>query len=102
MKRINSRRLLAALGVSVAVAIGAPMLASAQPAPRSLPASPAPSQDRGVQDQADRGGQYGRRDDRLERRLDFLHSQLRITAAQERLWGDFANVVKATSEQGPL
>src|SRR5215831_1671693 len=102
MNRINSRRLLTALGVSVAVAIGASSISSAQPAPRPLPGNPSYNQDRqGPPDRRD-DSQYNRRDDRLERRLDYLHSQLRITQSQERLWDDFANVVRDTAERGPV
>ena len=37
----------------------------------------------------------GRRfEDRLERRLDFLHSELRITPAQEQAWAAFADAVR--------
>src|SRR5215831_18804258 len=102
MNRINSRRLLTALGVSVAVAIGASSISSAQPAPRPLPGNPSYNQDRqGPPDRRD-DSQYNRRDDRLERRLDYLHSELRITQSQERLWDDFANVVRDTAERGPV
>jgi hypothetical protein len=113
MNRKYSRRVLAALGVGVALsfAVGAASF-GAQTGPSDLPAIPpqteAPAQDRAQAPQQDRqldrrdGGQLNRRDgglsDRrggpLERRLDFLHERLRITAAQERVWDDFANVVR--------
>ena len=101
MNRIASRSPIAALGIGLVVAIAGAQVSVAQP--RSLPANPQ-TQDRAPdrQDQQyDRrdGGQYdsraGRRDeDRLERRLAFLHSQLRITAAQEPSWVAFANVLR--------
>ena len=75
MNRIYSRRLLTALGVSVAVAIGASSMSSAQPAPRPLPGNPSYNQDHGGPPDRRDDTQYGRREDRLERRLDFLHSQ---------------------------
>ena len=102
MNRIKSPRLVTALGMSVAVAIGASSMSSAQPAPRPLPANPSYNQDRqGPPDRRD-DNQYNRRDDRLGRRLDYLHSELRITPAQQRLWDDFANVVRDTAERGPV
>ncbi len=39
-----------------------------------------------------------RGNDRLERRLSFLHSELRIREDQQRLWDDFANVVREEAE----
>jgi hypothetical protein len=39
----------------------------------------------------DRNGRAG---DRLDRRLDYLHAQLRITAGQERAWDNFADAVR--------
>ncbi|HYM18869.1 MAG TPA: Spy/CpxP family protein refolding chaperone [Micropepsaceae bacterium] len=102
MNRINSWRLLTALGVSVAVAIGASSISAAQPAPRPLPGNPSYNQDRQAPPDRRDDGQYNRRDDRLERRLDYLRSELRITPAQERLWDDFASVVRDTAERGPV
>jgi hypothetical protein len=99
MNRIYSRRLLTALGVSVAVAIGASSMSSAQPAPRPLPGNPTYNQDRGGPPDRRDDRQNNRREDRLERRLDYLHSQLRITSAQQRLWDDFANAVRQTSDR---
>jgi hypothetical protein len=102
MNRNISRRLVAALGVSVAVAIGASSLSSAQPAPRPLPGSPSYNQDRGAAPDRHDDRQDSRRGDRLERRLEYLHSELRITPAQERLWNDFADVVRDSAERGPV
>jgi len=99
MNRIDSRRLTSALGLSIAVAIGAYSMSSAQPAPRPLPGNPPYNQDRGGPPDRRDDSQYNRRDDRLERRLDYLHSELRITPAQQRLWDDFANVVRETAER---
>ncbi len=102
MNHINSRRLMTALGVSVAVAIGASSMSSAQPTPRPLPGNPAYNQDRGGPPDRRDDSQYNRREDRLERRLDYLRSELKITPAQQRLWDDFANVVRQTAERGPV
>jgi hypothetical protein len=99
MNRIYSRRLLTALGVSVAVAIGASSMSSAQPAPRPLPGNPTYNQDRGGPPDRRDDRQYSRRENRLEQRLDYLHSQIRITPAQQRLWDDFANAVRETSDR---
>jgi hypothetical protein len=100
MYRINPRRTVAALGMSVAIAIATAAQIGAAQTPRSLPAAP-PNQDRTLnrqQDsQADR--QYGRRDtrtpeDRLERRLTYLHGQLGITPAQESVWTNFTAALR--------
>lgn len=102
MNRINSQPLLAALAVSVAVAIGASSMSSAQQAPRPLPGNPALNQDRAGPPDRRENSRNNRRDDRLERRLDYLHSELKITPAQQRLWDDFANVVRETANGGPV
>src|SRR5437868_5920843 len=98
MNRINSRRLITELGVSVAMAIGAYSISSAQSAPPPWPGHQVRA---GTPDRHD-DSQYNRREDRLERRLDYLRSELRITPAQQRLWDDFANVVRQTAERGPV
>jgi hypothetical protein len=109
MNRIASPRAIAALGLGLAMAMSAGIPAgSAQPGPRPLPNLQ--NQDRGVDRQPDRafdrrddrqnGGQSDRRDgrgfgeDRLERRLTYLHTQLRIAPAQERAWMTFADAVR--------
>jgi hypothetical protein len=100
MYRINPRRTVAALGISMAIAILAAAPSGVAQTPRSLPAAP-PNQDRALnrqQDsQADR--QYDRRDtrtpeDRLERRLTYLHGQLGITGAQESAWTNFTTALR--------
>ena len=108
MNRTASRRTVAALGIGLAVALAGTQISVAQPGPRPLPANPQ-AQDRAPdrQDQqydrpGDRQyrGQYdtragrGDREDRLERRLAFLHTQLRITPAQEPGWVAFTNVLR--------
>ncbi len=107
MFRITSRRLVGALGIAAAVAVaGGIQLSSAQTAPRGLPnyqnAQPGQQYDR-PDGRAD-GGQIGNQNDRrrdaritpeqrLDRRLAFLHDRLRITPAQERGWTAFAAVL---------
>jgi hypothetical protein len=100
MYRINPRRTVAALGISMAIAILAAAPSGVAQTPRSLPAAP-PNRDRALnrqQDsQADR--QYDRRDtrtpeDRLERRLTYLHGQLGITGAQESAWTNFTTALR--------
>ena len=103
MFRMTTRRGLAAMGIAVGLAMTAGIQASsAQIGPRPLP-----NLQNQQQDQFDRrddrvpGGQYDRRDGRdargpeqnLDRRLAFLHQQLRITSTQERLWIGFTNVL---------
>ena len=109
MIKNRSRLALAAFGVSAAFAVAAlPLTVGAQPAPpRQLPANPPPPRatpDRPpprADQQYDRGDPrgYDRRDERVDRRLDFLRSELRITAAQQRLWDDFANAVREEADQ---
>jgi periplasmic protein CpxP/Spy len=100
MYRINPRRTLAALGMSVAIAIVAAAQTGAAQTPRSLPAAP-PNQDRTLNRQQDSqtDRQYGRRDTRtpegrLERRLTYLHGQLGITPAQESAWTNFTAALR--------
>jgi protein CpxP len=94
MYPINPRRTIAALGMSVALVIVAAVQPSAAQTPRTLPATPQ-NQDHalnGQQDpQFDRGDQRATRspEHRLERRLAYLHSELRITPAQETAWTAF-------------
>jgi len=109
--RHGSRRGLAALGIAMGLAMTAGIQASsAQTGPRPLP-----NLQNQQQDQYDRrddrvpGGQYDRRDGRdargpeqsLDRRLAFLHQQLRITPAQERLWIGFTNVLHDQMQDRP-
>jgi len=104
----NSR--FTALGIVAALVVAvAPLAEGAQTAPRQLPANPAPNpncaapQDRPPaprQDQFDRAPRgYEAREARLECRLDFLHSELHITPAQQRLWDDFANTVRQEADR---
>jgi hypothetical protein len=114
MYRINPRRSVAALGMSLAVAMVAAAQISVAQTPRTLPANPQ-NQDRVLNRQQD--PQFGSRDDRqyggqtdprgydgrdpratpeagLERRLAYLHSQLRITPMQESAWAAFTAVLR--------
>jgi hypothetical protein len=103
----KSRLVLAALGISAALAIvAAPLAVGAQTPPRANPPpntarAPAQNQPPVAADPRDRGDgrDFYRRDDRLERRLDFLHGELRITTAQQRLWDDFTAAVRAEDER---
>jgi hypothetical protein len=75
---------------------------SAQSGPRVLPSSPeyqdrAPDQDRQFDrnfDAENRGDRFVRPEERLEHRLAFLHTQLRITPPQERGWQALAAVLR--------
>jgi hypothetical protein len=100
---MTSRRRLAALGIGMALAMSAGITASpAQTGPRVLPSSPeyqdrAPDQDRQLDRSfgpANRGDRFAGPEQRLERRLAFLHTQLRITPAQERGWQALAAVLR--------
>ena len=108
MYRINPRRTLAALGMSLAVAMAAAAQISVAQTPRTLPADPQ-NPDRvlnrqqdpqfGSRDDRQYGGQTDPRairnpEDRLERRLAYLHSQLRITPMQESAWAAFTAVLR--------
>jgi hypothetical protein len=99
----SSRGALLALGIGAALATGlAPVVSSAQPAPRQLPADP----NRATPAPFDRGDPRGferranRFEDRLERRLEFLHFELRITPAQEQLWAAFADALRSEAQAG--
>ena len=99
----SSRSALLALGIATAAIVGfMPVLGSAQTPPQQLPATPnraAPApNDRGDARGYDRRG--NRFDDRLDRRLGYLHSELRITPAQEQLWAGFADAVKSEAQAG--
>ena len=106
MNRITSRCGMAALGLGMAIAMSAGIQASsAQPGPRVLPSSPqyqdqAPEQQQDRQFDRDYGqdgrdaNRFVRPGERLERRLEFLHGELRITPAQERAWQIFTNVLR--------
>ena len=111
MSGISARRAFATLGMSLAVAAGAAGLSyGADQAPRTLPANPQAQNDRdaapapGLDRRDDRYGLNDRARDPLERRLDYLHRTIGITQAQERLWMNFADAVRAeqsTRERGP-
>ena len=99
----SSRSALIALGIAAAATIGlAPVLSSAQTPPQQLPAYP----NRAVPAPNDRGDPRGfdrranRFEDRLERRLNFLRSELRITPAQEQIWATFADAVQREAQAG--
>jgi hypothetical protein len=105
MSRITSRRAAAGLGIATAMAMAAGIqISSAQTAPRPLPNLQNQQQDQqyGRGNDGQYGGQsdlrggrgFGNPQDRLERRLAFLHTRLRITPAQERAWTAFAAVLQ--------
>lgn len=99
----SSRNALIALGIAAAATIGlAPVISSAQTPPQQLPADPnraAPSpNDRGDPRRFDR--RANRFEDRLERRLNFLRSELRITPQQEQVWATFADAVRREAQGG--
>jgi hypothetical protein len=112
MFRVTTRHGLAALGIAMGLAMTAGIQASsAQTGPRALPNLQNQQQypyqyDR--QDDRVPGGQFDRRDERdargpqqgLDGRLAFLHQQLRITPAQERLWIAFTNVLHDEMQDG--
>ncbi|HMI96723.1 MAG TPA: Spy/CpxP family protein refolding chaperone [Micropepsaceae bacterium] len=108
MYRINPRRTVVALGMSMAIAMVAAAqvgVAQTQP-PRTLPANPqSPALNRqqdpqfGSRDDRQFGGQYDSRatrspEDRLERRLVYLRDQLRITPSQEGAWINFTAALR--------
>ena len=94
----SSRSALLALGIGAALTTGlAPLVSVAQTPPQQLPTNPqpnraAPPPERGDPRDFDRRAQ--RAEDRLDRRLDFLRSELRITPAQEQAWTAFADAVR--------
>jgi hypothetical protein len=109
MSRMISWRAAPALGLATAIALAAGIqVSSAQTtAPRALPnlqnqqnQQQDPQYDRGNNGQYDgrsdfRDGRgFGNPEGRLDRRLAFLHTRLRITAAQERDWMAFAAVLR--------
>jgi protein CpxP len=88
MMRRNSRRALLMAGICAALVLGlAPVGSSAQTTPQPLQGTP-------QTDQAPQAPQSDRRSGRLERRLEFLHSELNITPAQQQLWDAFADAVR--------
>lgn len=90
----SSRGVLLALGMGAALTAGfVTVVSAAQTQPQQLPAAPQPNRAAPPQDRGDPRG-FDRRGDRLERRLDFLHSELRITPAQEQAWAAFADAVR--------
>jgi hypothetical protein len=99
----SSRCALLALGIAAALAVSlVPVASGAQTAPQQLPANPS----RAAPAPYDRGDPRGfdrranRFEDRLERRLGFLHSELRITPSQEQVWAAFADAVRREAETG--
>jgi hypothetical protein len=99
----SSRSALIALGIAAAATVGlAPVMSSAQTPPQQLPANPnraaPPPNDRGDPTGLDR--RANRFEDRLERRLTFLHSELGITPQQEQVWATFADAVRREAQAG--
>ena len=111
MTRMTSRRGITVLGIGMALALSAGITASsAQTGPRVLPSSPqyqdpaldqpdrqfdrnyAPNDRRFLNDR--NNDRFARPEERLERRLAFLHNELRITPAQERGWQALAAVLQ--------
>jgi hypothetical protein len=100
----SSRSALLALGIAAAATVAlAPVIGSAQtPPPQQLPANP----NRAAPPPTDRGDPRGydrranRFEDRLERRLNYLHAELRITPAQEQIWATFADAVRNEAQAG--
>ncbi|HEY4264367.1 MAG TPA: Spy/CpxP family protein refolding chaperone [Micropepsaceae bacterium] len=98
------------MATTIALAAGIE-ISSAQTTPRALPnlqnqqqeQTPSPNSDNGQyggrSDFRDGHG-FGNAGDRLDRRLAFLHTRLRITAAQERTWMVFAAVLKDEAQDG--
>jgi hypothetical protein len=117
MFRVTTPRGLAALGIAMGLALTAGIQASsAQDGPRALPGFQTQQEDQYRYDRRDdriQGGQYGGQydgrdtrqgrnpEERLDRRLAFLHERLRITAPQERLWRAFANVLHEEVQNRP-
>lgn len=107
MNSLVLKRGIAALGLSLAIAASAAVPASfAQPAPSYPQAQgqqygppPAPQGQYGAPQ-----GQYGQRfgrdhrgdrgQNRIDRRIAFLHQRLAITPAQEAAWTDFATELR--------
>jgi hypothetical protein len=100
----SSRSALLALGVGAVLTAGlVPVVSGAQTPPQQLPAPSQPNQASPPPDRGDARGydrRAGRFEDRLERRLDFLHSELRITPAQEQAWAAFAEAVRREGTMG--
>ena len=99
----SSRSALLALGFAAAAIVGlVPVIGSAQTPPQQLPANPdhaaPPSPDRGDARGYDR--RANRFEDRIEGRLGYLHSELRITPAQEQAWSQFADAVRREAQAG--
>jgi len=89
----SSRSALLALGMGAALAAGlVPLVNAAQTPPQQLPANPQPDRAGPQPERGDR--RAARAEERLDRRLDFLHAELRITPAQEQAWRAFADAVK--------
>ncbi|HXJ00106.1 MAG TPA: Spy/CpxP family protein refolding chaperone [Micropepsaceae bacterium] len=107
MNRMTSWRTTVALGIAVALTMAVGIqVSSAQTGPRPLPnlqnqqQDPQPQYDRrttpeyGGQSDFRNGRDFGNPGQRLERRLNYLHTQLRITPAQERAWMNFTAVLR--------
>ena len=123
MFRMTTRGGLAAIGIAMGLAMTAGIQgSSAQDGPRALPGLQTQERDQYGYDRRDdrvQGGQYDRQydgrdtrgvpdargarspEERLDRRLSFLHERLRVTASQERLWRAFANVLHDEAQNRP-
>ena len=98
MHRTRTRRIIMALSVGAGLIVAGNTFAAQTTVPRQQPpaqqqgqAAPAPDR------QGDRPN--GRFANRVERRLDFLHYEIRITDAQQRLWDNFAAAVRDEAQQ---
>jgi len=99
----SSRSALLALGIGAALAAGlVPAVSAAQTPPQRLPANPPPNRTAPPPLERDGARGFDRRadrfEDRLERRLDFLRSELRINPSQEQAWAAFADAVRRDAE----
>ena len=113
MNRIKSWRKMTVLGVATAIAVAAGIeVSSAQTESRTPPnllTQPDRQYDRnndgaygGQSDfRRDRGTETRDPQERLERRLAFLHNRLRITPAQERAWTAFVAVLQDEARDRP-
>ena len=98
----SSRSALLALGIGIALAFGLVPQTSIAQTPQQLPGVPQPERPPSPPPQFERGyaGEFDRRQNRLERRLEFLHSELQIRPAQQPLWEAFADVLRREAEIG--
>ena len=97
----SSRSALLALGIGAAMTAGLmPLVSAAQtPPPQQLPANPQANRAAPPPNRGDFDRRAERAEERLERRLGFLRSELRITPAQEQAWEAFADAVRREDQQ---